>query len=157
MSDPNFAALLTWIHKVCPDPKLYLKKKKLSLEREMCQKLRQKLLESGAVTCEHLEMPLLAETRAVRTDLYTCLTGGRSILYEAKINRSKLLDLAQLAIYALLAEEQNLQMDELVLVAHSHSGNVRRACEILRRRWFRDLHLPGIRLLTWEEVEQGKF
>ena len=48
-----------------------------------------------------------------------------------------------------------LDLDELVLVAKSHGNNVQSFAQMLSRRWFRDLTVPTIRLLTWEEVQNG--
>ena len=66
-----------------------------------------------------------------------------------------MLDLAQLAMYGLIAAEDGLDLDELVLVAKSHGSNVQTFAQMLGRRWFRDLSVPKIRLLTWEEVQNG--
>ena len=101
-------------------------------------------------------MPLpLVNKKAVRTDLYTLLPDGRAVLYETKAQASKALDLAQLAMYGLVAAEDGLDLDELVLVAKSHGNNGQGFAQMLSRRWFRDLTVPTIRLLTWEEVQNG--
>ena len=103
-------------------------------------------------------MPLaLANKKAIRTDLYTRLPDGRAVLYETKVQASKVLDLAQLTMYALIAAEDGLNLDELVLVAKSHGSNVQSFAQMLSRRWFRDFPVPKIRLLTWKEVENGAF
>ena len=124
----------------------------------MCRKMSEHLKQSGAASVTNLEMPLpLVNRKAIRTDLYTRLPDGRSILYETKAQASKVLDLAQLAMYALIAAEDRLDLDELVLVAKCHGSNVQCFAQMLSHRWFRDLPVPKIRLLTWSEVENGAY
>ena len=157
LGDPRFIQLLSWVRKLCPDPKVCLPKtQKESAELAMCRQMAEHLKASGAASVANLEMPLpLVNKKAVRTDLYTRLPDGRAVLYETKAQASKVLDLAQLAMYGLVAAEDGLDLDELVLVAKSHGNNVRGFAQMLSRRWFRDLPVPTIRLLTWEEVQNG--
>ena len=159
LGDPRFVQLLSWVRKLCPDPKTCLpEQKKESTELTMCRRMADHLQQSGAANVTNLEMPLaLANKKAIRTDLYTRLPDGRAVLYETKVQASKVLDLAQLTMYALIAAEDGLNLDELVLVAKSHGSNVQTFAQMLSRRWFRDFPVPKIRLLTWKEVENGAF
>lgn len=157
LGDPRFIQLLSWVRKLCPDPKACLPKtQKESAELAMCRQMAEHLKDSGAASVANLEMPLpLVNKKAIRTDLYTRLPDGRAVLYETKAQASKVLDLAQLAMYGLIAAEDGLDLDELVLVAKSHGSNVQTFAQMLGRRWFRGLSVPKIRLLTWEEVQNG--
>ena len=159
LGDPRFVQLLSWVRKLCPEPKTCLpEQKKESTELTMCRRMADHLQQSGAANVTNLEMPLaLANKKAIRTDLYTRLPDGRAVLYETKVQASKVLDLAQLTMYALIAAEDGLNLDELVLVAKSHGSNVQSFAQMLSRRWFRDFPVPKIRLLTWKEVENGAF
>ena len=91
----------------------------------------------------------------MRSDLYYRKPDGTSVLYELKVGCSGRGALDQLSSYALHYMDQGLELDELVLVADEHPDYMEELCSTRRRRWYRDLPVPVIRLVTWEEVEQG--
>lgn len=158
MSDPRCEALLDWVRKLCPEPTEYIPKRE-SEEAAKCRMMEEHLRSSGAASVTNLELPLEigGNKNAVRTDLYACFTGGRAVLYETKAHCSKVLDVAQLAMYYLVAAEDGLKMDEVVLVAKRHPARVQQFAKLLIKRWFRGLPVPKLRLLTWDEVEQGAY
>ena len=155
LSDPRCEALLDWVRKLCPDPKEYIPKRERE-EAAKCRKLVELLRSFGAASVTQLELPLeIGGKNAVRTDIYACLPGGRAVLYEAKAHYSKIQDVAQLAVYYLIAAVGGLKLNEAVLVAEKHPDWIQMCMDILEKHWFRGLPVPKLRLLTWDEVEQG--
>ena len=157
LSDPRCEALLAWVRKLCPDPKEYIPKRE-SEEAVKCRMLEELLHSSGAASVTHLELPLeIGSRNAVRTDIYARFSDGRAVLYEAKAHYSKILDVAQLAVYYLIAATSGLALNEAVLVAEKHPDWIRMFLDILIKHWFRGLPVPKLRLLTWDEVENGTY
>lgn len=160
LSDPRFAALSQWVHKLCPRPRTFMvKPPKDSKELLLCREFERKLQNSGHAKSTQLEMPVFADCgdKSLRTDIYACMDDGRAVLYEAKVGSSKVQDLTQLAAYFLGASKDGLKIDELVLLAKHHPACVVTFCKVFLNHWFKGLAIPNIRFLTWDEVDQGAF
>lgn len=159
LGDPKFAAMAEWVHKVCPAPEKTLPVNERS-ELAKCRDLAKRLKESGQAQTVLLELPFKVDDRhpnAVRADVYAMMTDGRSVLYEAKTGTSLISHMVQLGNYCMMAAEEGLRLDEIVLVAKHHPSKVLAYAGRLARRWYRDLPVPAIRCLTWKQVEAGKF
>jgi len=157
LSDPAFQRVLKEIHKICPSPRRFtqvVKRKEEMVRREQLMDRLEKQFGVRPVDAE-LPVPVGEKRGAMRSDLYYRKPDGTSVLYELKVGRSGRGALDQLSSYALHYMEQGLELDELVLVADEHPDYMEELCSTRRRRWYRDLPVPVIRLVTWEEVEQG--
>ena len=146
-ADPRLKNLLSWIASYVPAPA----KDVDSMELRYVKELTAKRENDPAALRVSREEPVFQKIGLkAKVDLFVGYI-DRVIIYEAKVGKTKALDLYQLRMYVDGCALDNKPVDEAVLIAKRHSAEVKELRDILNTLTAPDGRPYNFRLATWDE------